>query len=221
MSPHSAYRAFSKRKRKISELSETAPFIRPDMKAFLDALSAMDGPTITDMTLAEARESYVALHQMADRPARDLAVIRDLTCPGPAGKIPLRLYDTRENRDAGPIVTFFHGGGFVIGDLETHHALCTEIAELVDLPLVAVNYRLAPENPFPAAVEDCEAAARWTAASPKELGRMATGLVMIGDSAGGTATIVVGQQLPGQQEIAVAVDPVLLSPERRVLDLSV
>lgn len=165
------------------------------MKAFLDALAAANGPAIADMTLEEARASYVALHGMADRPARDLAVIRDLTCPGPAGDIPLRLYDTKETRDPGPVITFFHGGGFVIGDLETHHNLCTEIAALMDLPLVAVDYRRAPEAPFPAAIEDCDAAARWIAGSPAELAREATGLVTIGDSAGGTATIAVSQLL--------------------------
>lgn len=175
-----------------------APFIRPDMKMFLDALAAMGGPTLAEMTLDEARASYVTLHGMADAPPRDLAVIRDLSCPGPAGDIKLRLYDARENRKAGPIITFFHGGGFVIGDLDTHHALCTEIAALMDLPLVAVDYRCAPEAPFPAAIDDCEAAARWVASSPAELGRTATGIITIGDSAGGTATIAVSQLLGGR-----------------------
>jgi acetyl esterase len=165
------------------------------MKAFLDALAAMGGPTLAEMTLEEARASYVALHGMADRPARELSVIKDLSCPGPAGDIPLRLYDAREAREAGPVITFYHGGGFVIGDLETHHNLCTEIAALMDLPLVAVDYRRAPEAPFPAAIEDCEAATRWVASSPSELGRPATGVIPIGDSAGGNATIVISQLL--------------------------
>lgn len=176
-------------------MSDNDPYIRPDMKGFIDALAAMGGPTIAEMTLEEARASYVALHAMADRLARELAVIRDLSCPGPGGDIPLRLYDAREEREPGPVIVFYHGGGFVIGDLETHHALCTEIAALADLPLVAVDYRLAPEHPFPAAIEDCEAATRWIASNPSELGREATGLVTIGDSAGGNATIVIGQQL--------------------------
>lgn len=171
------------------------PYIRTDMKAFIDGLAAMAGPTLAEMTLEEARASYVALHAMADRPARELAVIRDLTCAGPAGDIPLRLYDARESREAGPIITFYHGGGFVIGDLDTHHNLCTEIAALMDLPVVAVDYRLAPEHPFPAAIEDCEAATRWIASSPSELERTATGVIPIGDSAGGNATIVVSQLL--------------------------
>ncbi len=184
------------------------PFIRPDMKMFLDAMAAVDGPAIADMTLEEARASYIALHGMADAPARELAVIKDLSCPGPAGDIALRLYDAREVREAGPVITFFHGGGFVIGDLETHHALCTEIAALMDLPLVAVDYRRAPEAPFPAAIEDCEAAARWVASSPEALGRPATGIITIGDSAGGTATIAVGQLLaadPADAPVALQV----------------
>lgn len=177
-------------------MTDTAPFIRPDMKGFIDAMAAMNGPKIVDMTLEEARASYVALHGLADRPARELRVIRDIACPGPAGDIPLRLYDARETRDGPtPIITFFHGGGFVIGDLNTHHALCTEIAALMDLPLVAVDYRFAPEAPFPAAILDCEAAARWIASSPDELGRTPSGLITIGDSAGGNATVVIGQLL--------------------------
>jgi acetyl esterase len=171
------------------------PFIRPDMKMFLEGLAAMGGPTIAEMTLEEARQSYVTLHAMADAPPRDLAVIKDLTCPGPAGDIEVRLYDARETREPGPVITFFHGGGFVIGDLDTHHALCTEIAAQMDLPLVAVDYRCAPEAPFPAAIDDCEAAARWVASSPEALGRLATGIITIGDSAGGTATIAVSQLL--------------------------
>jgi acetyl esterase len=184
-----------------------APYIRPDMKAFLDMLAQVAGPKLAEMTLEEARASYVALHNLADRPARALPVIRDLACPGPAGEIPLRLYDARESRDgATPVIVFFHGGGFVIGDLETHHALCTEIAALADLPLVAVHYARAPEAPFPAAILDCEAAARWVAGSPAELGLEASGIVIIGDSAGGNATVVVSQML-GQRPAAV---PVLL-----------
>ena len=181
------------------------PFIRPDMKAFLDMMAQVNGPKLADMSLEEARQSYVAMHALADRPARELAVIRDLACPGPNGDIALRLYDARETREeASPVITFYHGGGFVIGDLETHHALCTEIAALTDLPLVAVHYARAPEAPFPAAILDCEAATRWVAGSPAELGRTASGIITIGDSAGGNATVVVSQLL-GASPAAVPV----------------
>jgi acetyl esterase len=176
-------------------MPENVPFVRPDVKAFLQLLEAADGPEIIEMELEEARAAYMALHGMADAPARELAVIRNLTCPGPAGEIPLRLYDAREKREAGPIICFYHGGGFVIGDLDTHHNLCTEIAAQMDLPVIAVDYRRAPEHPFPAAIEDCEAATRWIASSPEAIGGEATGVIPIGDSAGGNATIVITQQL--------------------------
>ncbi len=177
-------------------MTDQTPYIRPDMKGFLNMMAAVNGPKLADITLAEARASYQAMHNIADRPARTLAVIRDLACPGPIGDIPLRLYDARETRDeASPVVIFYHGGGFVIGDLDTHHALCSEIAALIDLPVVAVHYALAPEAPFPAAILDCEAAARWAAGSPAELGRQVTGIITIGDSAGGNAAVVVSQLL--------------------------
>jgi acetyl esterase len=173
-------------------------FVRPDVKAFLDYLNSAGAPPMSELPLADARASYVAMGQLAELPPRPLAVIRDLACPGAAGPIPLRLYDARETRDPGPAVMFFHGGGFVIGDLESHHALCTEIAAELDLPVIAVDYRLAPEHPFPAAPDDCEAAARWVGGNPADLGRTVTGLIPMGDSAGGNLTIVVTQALTEQ-----------------------
>lgn len=194
-------------------MADKEQFIRSDMKALLDGLAAMGRQPVSEMSLEQARGGYLALHAMGDRPARDLAVIRDLACPGPGpgpGRdIPLRLYDARESREPGPVIVFYHGGGYVIGDLESHHNLCTEIAAQMDLPVVAVDYRRAPEHPFPAAVDDCEAAARWIAASPDSLARGATGLVLIGDSAGGNASIVTAQALA---ENAAAVPVVLQVP---------
>ena len=78
--------------------------------------------------------------------------------------MPLRLYDSREERGPGPILVFIHGGGWVIGGLETHDPLCIDLAIELDLPVVSVDYRLAPEHPFPAAFDDSLAAARWTQA---------------------------------------------------------
>ncbi|MBF9151442.1 alpha/beta hydrolase [Novosphingobium jiangmenense] len=170
-------------------------YVRPDVQAFLAFLNGTDAPPMSQMGLEAARASYIAMGQLAEADPRELAVIRDLTCPGPAGDIPLRLYDLRETREAGPAVVFFHGGGFVIGDLDSHHSLCTEIAAELDLPVIAVDYRLAPEHPFPAAPDDCEAAARWIAANSATLGREITGLIPMGDSAGGNLTIVVTQAL--------------------------
>ncbi|MCT2558198.1 alpha/beta hydrolase [Tsuneonella sp. YG55] len=176
-------------------MADTEPFVRDDVRQLLDLLAANPSPPLADVTPDEARAAYLALGMLTEAPARDLAVIRDLACPGPAGDIPLRLYDPRENREPGPLVMFFHGGGFVIGDLESHHAFCTELSHGLDLPVIAVHYRRAPEAPYPAAPDDCEAAARWAAGSPEALGRSVTGLVTCGDSAGGNLSIVVAQAL--------------------------
>lgn len=171
------------------------PYVRPDVRAFLDYYNRLPGPRAHEVGANEARAMIVAARHVSDVPAGDLAVIRDLSCPGPGGEIGLRLYDSRESRRAGPLLLFLHGGGFVFGDLDTHEPFCAEIARQLDLPVLAVDYRLAPEHPFPAGAEDCIAAARWAAASPAALGREVSGLVACGDSAGGNFAIVVGLAL--------------------------
>lgn len=176
-------------------MSTTTPYVRPDVKALLDMLTAMAGPKMNELPLADARASYVQMAALVEADPVPLATIRDLSCPGPRGDIPLRLYDPRAERAAGPVVMFYHGGGFVIGDLDSHHALCTTIAAELDLPVVAVHYALAPEHPFPASDEDCIAATRWVAANGAALGREVTGIVTMGDSAGGHLAIVVPQAL--------------------------
>jgi acetyl esterase len=191
---------------KGNNMTEAAPFVRDDVRTFLAMLAELNRPELNEMPLEMARASYLAMRDFADLPACELAVIRDLACPGPAGDIALRLYDPRPTREPGPLMLFFHGGGFTIGDLESHHNICTQIAATMDLPLVAVHYRLAPERPFPAAPEDCEAAARWLAESPADLGRAVTGLIPIGDSAGGNLAIVTTQSL----QLAPAAAPVIL-----------
>jgi len=171
-------------------MADTEHYVREDVRGFLDMLEAMGTKGVEEVGAVEGREQMRTLGSVAEAEPRPMAIRRDLTCPGPAGDIPLRFYDPRETRAAGPCVMFIHGGGFVIGDLEVYDALCTEIAQHLDLPVVSVDYRLAPEHPFPAAPDDCEAAARWLASSPEELGREITGLVITGDSAGGNLTIV-------------------------------
>jgi acetyl esterase len=158
---------------------------------FLDFLSNLPGPRTHQLAAPEARAAYRMMKEVADPPAGALAVKRDLACDG----IPVRLYDARERRQPGPVIVFFHGGGFVIGDLETHDSFCAEMARAMDLPVVAVDYRLAPEHAFPAAPDDCEKVTRWVATSPAELGLKATSLVLAGDSAGGNLTVVVTQAL--------------------------
>ena len=170
-------------------------YIRPDVQALVTMLAGMPGPKLHEIGHVAARAQYVAMKGMVDPPIGELAEQRDLTIPGPAGAIPARLFDAKAARAPGPAVVFFHGGGYTIGDLDTHASFCAELARGLDLPVIAVDYRLAPEAKWPAAPDDAEAAARWVAGNPAELGRGVTGLILCGDSAGGNLTIVTAMAL--------------------------
>jgi acetyl esterase len=168
----------------------TEHFTRPDVAMFLQFLNAVPGPKMNELSPPDARAMQIAMRDMVDAEVGELAVIRDLSIPGPVSSIPARLYDVRETRGAGPVMVFYHGGGFVIGDLSTYEPYCAEVARQLDLPVISIDYRLAPEHRFPAAAIDCEAATRWIASSPTELGLTVTGLITSGDSAGGNLAIV-------------------------------
>ena len=192
------------------------PFVRPDVRQFLDYLENLDRPKSHELGPEGARQMMVAGRYALDAPAREIAVVRDI-----AGPAPLRLYDSKAERGEGPVLVFIHGGGWVIGDLETHEPLCIELAIALDLPVIAVDYRLAPEHPFPAAFDDSLAAARWIASAPAELGRTPTGLFLAGDSAGGNLAAVVAAALRddpaaspvvGQWLIYPAADPTVRYP---------
>ena len=163
------------------------PFVRPDVRQLLDFLNNLPGPRGHELGPEGARQLYVQGRYALDTPAREIAVLRDVN----GGPVRMRLYDAREERGPGPVLVFIHGGGWVIGDLETHEPFCIDVAIELDLPVVAVDYRLAPEFPFPAAFEDSLAATRWIAEGPAELGRKATSLFLAGDSAGGNLVAVV------------------------------
>lgn len=173
----------------------TGPFVRPDVAAFLQFLNSVPGPKMHEVPAPEARAQMTAMGSLAEADLGEIAVMRDISIPGPAGTIPARIYDARESRSAGPVKVFYHGGGFVIGDLDIYGPYCAEAARHLDLPVISIDYRLAPEHRFPAAAIDCEAATRWIAASPAELGYQVTGLVLSGDSAGGNLTIVTSMAL--------------------------
>ena len=191
-------------------------FIRPDVRQFLDYLESLNRPKGYEIGPEAARKMMIATRHAFEAPAREVAVTRDI-----AGPVPLRLYDARADRGPGPLLVFIHGGGWVIGDLDTHEPFCIDLAIELDLPVVAVDYRLAPENPFPAGLEDSIAAARWIASNPGELGREVTSLFMAGDSAGGNLVAVVSVALrndpapvpvAGQWLIYPAADPCVLYP---------
>lgn len=124
------------------------PSIRPDVRQFLDYLESLNRPKGHEVGPEAARKMMVASRHAFETEARKIAVTRDVVAP-----VPLRLYDARAERGPGPLLVFIHGGGWVIGDLETHEPFCIDLALELDLPVVAVDYRLAPEHPFPAAFE--------------------------------------------------------------------
>ena len=191
-------------------MADDSIYVRPDVAGFLALVNSVPQPEA--LIPEEQRAGYLAMKAMTEADPRPLAVIKDLNCPGPAGPIAVRFYDVREAREPSPVILFFHGGGYVIGDLDTHNSLCTELSHVLDLPVLAVDYRLAPEAPFPAAPDDCEAAARWLAASPAELGRTVTGLVTIGGSAGGNLATVTARALCDKPADAPMLLQVLLYP---------
>ena len=204
--------------RPSADAAAAGPFVRPDVRGFLDYLNSVPGPKMHEQTPAEARAVYLSMKDVADPPVGELAVIRDLSIPGPDGvTIPARLFDARETRAPGPVVVFYHGGGFVIGDIDTHASFTAEMARQLDLPVVSVDYRLAPEAAWPAAPDDCEAAARWVASAPAELGRTATSLVLSGDSAGGNLAIVVTMAL---RDSPAAVPVVVQAPIYPAADMA-
>lgn len=168
----------------------TEPFVRQDVQAYLKALEAQPRPIMNDEMIKMIRQMPPGAMPSPDLPVGELGKVQDLTMPGPAGEIALRLFDPRASRGAGPVVVFYHGGGFIVGSIDTHAALAAEISRHLDLPVVSVEYRLAPENRWPAATDDAEAAARWIAANGAAFDREFTGLILCGDSAGATLTCV-------------------------------
>lgn len=158
----------------------------PQAKVILDFM-AESGFTFEGKTPEELREG-MGLTAMPS--PIELASITDRTIPGPAGEIPVRIY--RPSTDAGlPVVVFFHGGGWVVGDLESHDHCCRVIAAKADCVVVAIDYRLAPEAKFPAAIDDAWAATEWVATHGDELNVDASRLAVAGDSAGGNLAAVV------------------------------
>jgi acetyl esterase len=145
--------------------------------------------------LPELRQQLRTMVSLMDEPAPPLARIEDIRIPGPAGNLPARVYDAGGERGtARSAVLYFHGGGWVQGDLETHHGLCTRLAQRSGALVIALDYRLAPEHSFPAAVDDCLDSYRWLHARARELGVDPARIAVAGDSAGGNLAAVVSQQ---------------------------
>src|SRR5262249_62279616 len=117
--------------------------------------------------------------------------VEDTGLPGPAGELAARIYAPQATGAPRPTVVYFHGGGWVQGDLETHHGLCARLAKHGNVLVVAIDYRLAPEHKFPAAVDDCLAAYRWLRAHARDIGGDPARVAVAGDSAGGNLSAAI------------------------------
>ncbi|WP_395699925.1 alpha/beta hydrolase [Aquabacterium sp.] len=163
----------------------------PQAKALLDLIAARGLPPTHELTPEEARRVYRERRFFTQPDPPPMAECRDLAAPGPHGPIPLRLYRAAAATTPSPVLVYYHGGGWTIGDLDTHDVLCRQLAQRSGCAVVAVDYRLGPEHRFPAAVDDAEAATRWVQAHAADLGVDAGRLALGGDSAGGNLAAVV------------------------------
>lgn len=176
--------------------------LHPQAEALLRLIEERGVPPTHTQPPVEARASYRDRRSVTQPAPPEVALVRDLL----AGAVPLRLY-----RPAGsgtgqvlPVLVFFHGGGWVIGDLETHDTLCRHLASGSGCAVVAVDYRLAPEHPFPAAVEDAVAATRWVRQHAAELALDPRRIAVGGDSAGGNLAAVVALTARDEGEPSLA-----------------
>lgn len=163
----------------------------PQVQILLEQMAALNAPALHTQTPAAVREGMKMQLAMFGSP-QPIAHIENHTIPVVSGEIPIRIY-TPEGNGPFPVLVFFHGGGWVIGDLDTHDGVCRSLANKITCAVVSVDYRLAPEHKFPIAPEDCYAATQWVAANAAQFHGDASRLALGGDSAGGNLTAVVAQ----------------------------
>jgi acetyl esterase len=175
----------------------------PYFKAMLDAAAEAGGTPIEAMGPQAAREFYRSLGLDGEIDSSNLE-IRNLTVPGAAGPMNARLYSLKGAKSPGPGLVYYHGGGWVIGDLETHDGVCRQLASESGVRVLSIDYRLAPEHPFPASHDDCVAAANWAFEHAAEIGFDAARIGVGGDSAGGnlSAAVSIALRDAGKHKLA-------------------
>jgi acetyl esterase len=161
----------------------------PQAHAVLQQLTPPGARPLQSLSVAEARQTMEVFAAFGGAP-EPVHQVKDRTFPGPAGDIPVRIY-TPGGRRPFPLLVYFHGGGWVLGDIPTYDPLCRALANAAGCVVVSVDYRLAPEHPFPAAVEDCHAAVRWAVATAGTLQADPARVAVGGDSAGGNLAAVI------------------------------
>ena len=164
--------------------------VDPEAQALLDMMAATSVPALSTLSVEDARKMLDMLPQLLGLIPEPVAKVEDLLIPGPAGQIPVRVYAPQGSRPF-PVLVFFHGGGFAIGSIEGYDELCREVTNAAGCIVVSVDYRLAPEHKFPAAVDDCYTATKWVAENANAIGGDPTRIAVGGDSAGGNLAAVV------------------------------
>ena len=164
----------------------------PELQAVTDAAAELDSPHIADMPLNDLRAGYVMVSQMQSIADVRCDKVEDFEIPGPESVIPARLYVPAGSGDKRlPGMIFIHGGGFMIGDLDSHDSLCRQLANHAGCRVVAIDYRLAPEHKFPASVDDAITASEWICKNATSLNIKQHKIAIGGDSAGGNLAAVV------------------------------
>jgi acetyl esterase len=164
--------------------------IPASLQSFLDAAAQSSVPPIEELPLEDARKGATLFIEACAAEKQPVAHVEDRVVPGPAGDIPVRVY--RPDADGPlPVVAYFHGGGWVFMGIETHDWICRRLANAAGAVVVSVEYRLAPEHPFPAPLDDCIAVTHWLAEHAAELDGDPARLAVAGDSAGGNLAAAV------------------------------
>jgi len=164
--------------------------LAPALQEYLAPINALGAPGLDTMPVGTARELGNAAVEIGAKPPTPVTEVIERTVPGPAGEIPLRVY-VPGGAAPFPVVAYFHGGGFVLGSLDTHDRIARRLCRAAEALVVSVEYRLAPEHRFPAALDDCMAATHWLAEHAGELGGDRDRIAVAGDSAGGNLAAAV------------------------------
>jgi acetyl esterase len=204
----------------------------PDAAAVFKAFQEAGRPPYETVGHEEARRLYLAGRVVSNPEPPELESVKPLAIPAPHGPIPARIYTPKDPRQANglaPALVFYHGGGWVIGDLDSHDVVCRKLADEGRLLVISVDYRLAPEHKFPAAVDDAIAATKWIADNAQQLGIDTSRLMVGGDSAGGNLAAVVaiaardgnGPAIAGQVLIYPATDFAMTHPSHSEPETSI
>ncbi len=201
----------------------------PDAQALIDLIRAAGRPPLEALTPEEARAAFRAGRAAVTPPPQEVAEVRDLAAPSPLGGIALRAYRPlgTQATEALPALVYFHGGGWLLGDLDSHDVICRHYANAARCRVISVDYRMAPEHKFPAAVDDSAAATRWIIGEAAALGIDPARVAVGGDSAGGNLAAVLAlmardgdlPRLAFQMLIYPATDMTMTLPSSRHADV--